>query len=140
MLDDGAGRRIEVLVETCCFLTGSRDTTVTVWDEALGQGTIRAATGEGLKVVGGTVTMGNNVAANAVTTGKPRASGRNFGARRPTVSPRSLLAWPQPGGRSRTMRRKFFISSIIPLLFLLMLGGCLGPDYLVTSSGPAAAG
>ena len=36
------------------------------------------------------------------------------------------------------MRRKFFISSIIPLLFLLMLGGCLGPDYLVTSTGPAA--
>jgi Matrixin len=37
------------------------------------------------------------------------------------------------------MRRKFFISSIIPFLFLLMLGGCLGPDYLVTSSGPAVA-
>ena len=37
------------------------------------------------------------------------------------------------------MRRKFFISSsIIPLLFLLLLGGCLGPDYLVTSIGPAA--
>jgi len=37
------------------------------------------------------------------------------------------------------MRRKIFISSsIIPLLFLLMLGGCLGPDYLVTSIGPSA--
>ena len=37
------------------------------------------------------------------------------------------------------MRRKILISSsIIPLLFLLMLGGCLGPDYLVTSIGPAA--
>jgi hypothetical protein len=34
------------------------------------------------------------------------------------------------------MCRKFYISSsIIPLLFLLMLGGCLGPDYLVTSIG-----
>ena len=38
------------------------------------------------------------------------------------------------------MRRKIFISSsIIPLFFLLMLGGCLGPDYLVTSIGPSAA-
>jgi hypothetical protein len=36
------------------------------------------------------------------------------------------------------MRRKIFSSSIIPLLFLLMLGGCLGPDYLVTSIGPSA--
>ena len=37
------------------------------------------------------------------------------------------------------MRRKIFISSsIVPLLFFLMLGGCLGPDYLVTSIGPAA--
>jgi hypothetical protein len=37
------------------------------------------------------------------------------------------------------MRSKFFISSsILPLLFLLVLGGCLGPDYLVTSIGPAA--
>ena len=39
------------------------------------------------------------------------------------------------------MRRKFFISSsIIPLLFLLLLGGCLGPDYLVTSIGPSEPG
>jgi hypothetical protein len=30
------------------------------------------------------------------------------------------------------------VSSIIPPFFLLMLGGCLGPDYLVTSIGPAA--
>src|SRR5258708_21372613 len=37
------------------------------------------------------------------------------------------------------MRRKIVISSIIPLLFLLTLGGCLGPDYLVTSIGPSAA-
>ena len=37
------------------------------------------------------------------------------------------------------MRRKISISSsIVPLLFFLMLGGCLGPDYLVTSIGPAA--
>jgi hypothetical protein len=37
------------------------------------------------------------------------------------------------------MRRKTVISSIIPLLFLLMLGGCLDPDYLVTSIGSFAA-
>jgi len=37
------------------------------------------------------------------------------------------------------MRRKIVVSSIIPLLFLLTLGGCLGPDYLVTSIGPSAA-
>jgi hypothetical protein len=37
------------------------------------------------------------------------------------------------------MRRKIAISSIIPLLFLVMLGGCLGPDYLVTSIGSSAA-
>jgi hypothetical protein len=37
------------------------------------------------------------------------------------------------------MRRKIATSSIIPLLFLFTLGGCLGPDYLVTSIGPAAA-
>jgi hypothetical protein len=38
------------------------------------------------------------------------------------------------------MRSNFFISSsIIPLFFLLTLGGCLGPDYLVTSIGPSAA-
>src|SRR5216683_5859011 len=67
------------------------------------------------------------------STGEPRVSGRNFGARGPSVSPRSLLARPQPGGRSRPMRRKIAISSIIPLFFLLTLGGCLGPDYLVTS-------
>ena len=36
------------------------------------------------------------------------------------------------------MRRIITTSSIIPLLFLLMLGGCLGPDYLVTSTGPTA--
>jgi hypothetical protein len=35
------------------------------------------------------------------------------------------------------MRRKIVISSIIPLFFLLTLGGCLGPDYLVTSIGPS---
>src|SRR5713226_2133797 len=73
------------------------------------------------------------------STGEPRVSGRNFGARGPSVSPRSLLARPQPGGKSRPMRRKIATSSIIPLLFLFMLGGCLGPDYLVTSIEPAAA-
>ena len=31
------------------------------------------------------------------------------------------------------MRRKISPSPIIPLLFLFTLGGCLGPDYLVTS-------
>jgi hypothetical protein len=36
------------------------------------------------------------------------------------------------------MRRKIVFSSIVPLFFLLALGGCLGPDYLVTSTGPAA--
>jgi hypothetical protein len=36
------------------------------------------------------------------------------------------------------MRRKFVISSIIPLFFLFTLGGCLGPDYLVTSIAPSA--
>ena len=40
------------------------------------------------------------------------------------------------------MRRTITTSSFIPLLFLLMLGGCLGPgpgpDYLVTSTRPAA--
>jgi hypothetical protein len=37
------------------------------------------------------------------------------------------------------MRRKIFrSSSIVPLLFLLLLGGCLGPDYLVTSIEAAA--
>jgi hypothetical protein len=36
------------------------------------------------------------------------------------------------------MRRKIVISSIIPLFFLVTLGGCLGPDYLVTSIGPSA--
>jgi matrixin len=35
------------------------------------------------------------------------------------------------------MRRKIVISSIIPLFFLLTLGGCLGPDYLVTSIAPS---
>jgi len=36
------------------------------------------------------------------------------------------------------MRSKIFISSsIIPLFFLLTLGGCLGPDYLVTSIAPS---
>jgi hypothetical protein len=35
------------------------------------------------------------------------------------------------------MRRKIVISSIIPLFFLLTLGGCLGPDYLVTSIEPS---
>src|SRR5450755_4421343 len=71
------------------------------------------------------------------STGEPRVSGRNFGARGPSVSPRSLLAKPQPGGRSHPMRRKIATSSIIPLLFLFTLGGCLGPDYLVTSIGPS---
>jgi hypothetical protein len=37
------------------------------------------------------------------------------------------------------MRRKISTSSIIPLLFLFTLGGCLGPDYLVTSIDPAVA-
>ena len=37
------------------------------------------------------------------------------------------------------MRRKISTSSIIPLLFLFTLGGCLGPDYLVTSTDPAVA-
>jgi Matrixin len=37
------------------------------------------------------------------------------------------------------MRHKIAISSIIPLLCLVMLGGCLGPDYLVTSIGPSTA-
>jgi len=35
------------------------------------------------------------------------------------------------------MRRKIATSSIIPLFFLFALGGCLGPDYLVTSIGPS---
>jgi hypothetical protein len=37
------------------------------------------------------------------------------------------------------MRRKISTTSIIPLLFLFTLGGCLGPDYLVTSTDPAVA-
>ena len=36
------------------------------------------------------------------------------------------------------MRLKTFTSSIIPLLFLFMLGGCVGPDYLVTSTAPVS--
>jgi Matrixin len=36
------------------------------------------------------------------------------------------------------MRLKTFISPIIPQLFLFMLGGCLGPDYLVTSIEPVS--
>ena len=30
------------------------------------------------------------------------------------------------------------VSSIIPLFFLLTLGGCLGPDYSSTTTGPSA--